>query len=787
MPLMPRPCVYNVAMLHVLSWLITVEALGLAAFPLAYYLFRRMPDRGFSLAKPLGILIVGYASWILGALGVVPSVQASLIVILVALACVGGWIAWRERVELQAFVVGERRALITAEAIFLVFFVAWTIFRAYDPAIDHTEQPMDHAFLNASVLATSGQPEDPWLRGETISYYYFGYWTMGAVTELSGVPTNYAYNLALALIPALAAMGIFGLVSAMVRSESRRWGHAVIGGVAAGVVLGVVGNLEGVLEFLKANAIGGQGFYDWIGIDGLDGPAVTPTESWTPNDFWWWFRATRVINTFQDGQGLDYTIEEFPFFSFILGDLHPHVSAVPFALLFLGFLWNSYRLGSSALNWRAPYTYANIGVMGLSLGGLAFTNMWDLPTYLVLHQGVVSLKTYSASGWRILPILRATEQTLPVALLAVVLYLPYYAAFSASVEGIGTVTTTTRYPHMFLVWGLPLILVGPFILAAFWRTRVGADWRRITLYSLWIGFAPYVVWLIMRSQPIGVDEGPMGRLWHVIPFTVLIALAVWSAMAFARERGPNGISFALMVATVGLGLIMGAELLYVDDSFGPPSERMNTVFKLYYQAWILLAAASGFAIYYWLAIRGALKAWKRAASTVWAAGAIVLLVGSLYYTAAAAASKSGFPDRETTLDGLAFVQQRSKAEYNAILYVRDELESDAAMLEAVGEWFDAGLISRSTGVPTVFNWPGHEIQWRGSHESLDGREADVARIYESMDPQEAGNLLAKYDVDYVYIGSRERSKYGEQGMEKFPEFMDSVFNQGDIDIYKVRK
>ena len=177
-------------MLHVLSWLITVEALGLAAFPLAYYLFRRMPDRGFSLAKPLGILIVGYASWILGALGVVPSVQASLIVILVALACVGGWIAWRERVELQAFVVGERRALITAEAIFLVFFVAWTIFRAYDPAIDHTEQPMDHAFLNASVLATSGQPEDPWLRGETISYYYFGYWTMGAVTELSGVPTN---------------------------------------------------------------------------------------------------------------------------------------------------------------------------------------------------------------------------------------------------------------------------------------------------------------------------------------------------------------------------------------------------------------------------------------------------------------------------------------------------------------------------------------------------------------------------------------------------------------------
>ncbi len=774
-------------MLHVLSWLITVEALGLAAFPLAYYLFRRLPDKGFSLSKTLGILIVGYVSWMLAALGIVPSVQVSLIVILVVLAGVGGWIAWRERVELRAFVVSERRALITAEAIFLVFFVAWTIFRAYDPAIDHTEQPMDHAFLNASVLATTGQPEDPWLRGETISYYYFGYWTMGVVTEISGVPTNYAYNLALALIPALAAMSIFGLVSAMVRSESRRWGHAVIAGVAAGVVLGVVGNLEGVLEFLKANAIGGQGFYDWIGIDGLDGPAATPTDSWAPTDFWWWFRATRVINTFDLGNGLDYTIEEFPFFSFILGDLHPHVSAIPFALLFLGFVWQLFRMGSPFLDWRRSHSYALVGAAGLSLGGLAFVNMWDLPTYAILLTGAVVLKTYAACGGRSLPMLRGlAEQALPVALLAGALYLPYYTSFAASVEGIGAVTTTTRYPHIFIVWGLPLMLVGPFILAAFWRTRVGADWRRATLYSLVAAFLPYAVWLVTRSPSIAVDEGPAGRLVHVAPFAALIALGVWSAIAFTRDRGPNGVSFALMAATVGLGLIMGAELLYVDDSFGPPSERMNTVFKLYYQAWILLAAASGFAIYYWLVIRGALRAWKRAASTVWAAGAIILLLGSLYYTAAAAASKSGFPDRETTLDGLAFVQQRSKAEYNAILYVRDEIESGAAILEAVGEWFDAGLISRSTGVPTVFNWPGHEIQWRGSHESMDGREADVARIYESLDLREAVNLLAKYDVDYVYIGSRERSKYGEQGMDKFSEFT-SVFNQGDVKIYKLRK
>ena len=203
-------------MLNVLWWLIAVEAMGLVAFSLTYSLLPSLRDRGYSISKPLGMLLIGYVSWILSVLHIVPSIRISIALMLLALGVVAAWqIRGRWR-EMRSFVVRERAAILTAEAIFLVVFLAWALFRAYDPAIDHTEQPMDLNFLNASIQNRVGAPEDPWLRGESVSYYYFGYWMMGATTELTGIASNVSYNLAMALIPAMAASAVFGPTG---------WGH----------------------------------------------------------------------------------------------------------------------------------------------------------------------------------------------------------------------------------------------------------------------------------------------------------------------------------------------------------------------------------------------------------------------------------------------------------------------------------------------------------------------------------------------------------------------------------
>jgi uncharacterized membrane protein len=337
--------------------------------------------------------------------------------------------------------------------------------------------------------------------------------------------------------------------------------------------------------------------------------------------------------------------------------------------------------------------------------------------------------------------------------------------------------------HLFIVWGLYLVAVAPFILGMFWQTVVREDWRRLTAIALVMGFLPYAVWAVLHlSGDGGAGELP-GRLFHVLPFALLISVAVYSALWMARWRGARGAAFSLALAALGLLLVMGPELLYVDDIFGDGSQRMNTVFKLYYQAWIFLAAAGGFAVYYWRSLRQAISGWRRSLSLAWASVFIVLLAGSLYYPPAAAATKGREAGGEFTLDGLAFLKRGDGAEYEAIQFVKSNVSRGSAILEAVGEWSDAGLISRSTGVPTIFNWPGHQVQWRATTEKFDGRAEDVRTIYETPDAAEAKALLASYDVEYIYVGPRERATYDLE-IGKFSSFT-LAFSQGDVEIYRM--
>ena len=532
-------------MLDVLLWLIAIEVIGLAAFPLCYYLFPMLRDRGFSVSKPFGLLLVAYLSWILSVLNVLPSRQLTVAGLVVVVGGLSGWFLWTRRQEFLDFANRERTAILVGEALFLVTFLGWVLYRAYDPAIDHTEQPMDMAFLSASIVSDLGAPQDPWLSGESVSYYYFGYWTMGVLSKLTSISSNVSYNLAMALIPALGAMGIFGLVYNMVRGEAGWLRLALVAGIVAAVLLVATANLEGVLEFMRANGMGSTAFWNWTEIklhptdpaseymSGLGQSALS--QSWHPDEYWWWFRATRVIDTFDGARWIDLTIQEFPFFSFMLGDLHPARHVHPADDLISGGLLELPQVPRTRLG-RPVAIDANKTSRGHRSIVRNRTGLGAVARGTGLHEYVgptcvlgcvrrhAALKSYSAGGGSFWTLMKGT---VPIALvvigLALLLFLPYYLAFATQVSGMGAVGEATTSPHhLLIVWALFLIAVTPFILSVFWQTTVREDWARLSLISLAVGFLPYVVWAFLYLEGGGTSAEVLRRLFHVLPFALLI-------------------------------------------------------------------------------------------------------------------------------------------------------------------------------------------------------------------------------------------------------------------------
>lgn len=802
-------------MIETLRWLLVAETIGLAAFPIAYGLFPSFRDRGWGLAKPLGLVVFSFLVWMLSYLSLLPNTGSSYWVLVVVAAVLGGGYLFRHRAGMRAYVKREWPALLAGEALFLGLFLAWVAYRAYDPAISGTEKPMDLLFLNAASQSPQAPPADPWLGGQPVAYYYLGYWMVGAVGQMAAVPTFMGFNLGIALIAGVSAGAVFSIVYSLVRTDGARSRRAILTGAAGVLLLLVAANLTGIWEFGSLYRIGPERFYDWLAIEGLE--IGQSGETWRPTSFWWWWRASRVVNSFDAaGNEIDFTIQEFPLFSLLLGDLHPHLMSIPFVLLAMGMIFQVLLSPARwGLSWIRRHP-ARALALAVVIGSLGFINAWDLPTLALLLLLVVTLKTHRERGGSILgAALAALPAAGAVVALGLLAFAPFYfGTFSSQVSPgapIGAARHATRPIHFFTVWGLALLVVMPFLFAALAEPikrlwcRMRPDRQRrgpsspgtanssaaLSAPSLGVASAlvavPFIVWAGVHlgiNPEAGVLDVPR-RLASVLPLGLGVFLSVLGVVHASARRSPSGYLFALVLISLSLLLLYGIELIYVRDIF---DNRMNTVFKTYYQVWIFLAVAGAYAIHYWSSHHARWPhAWRDVSRTA-AAAATVLVLGSLYYPVAAAFSKADGFDGSPTLDGLAYIDRAQPEERAAIEWLREHGGPDDTVLEAVGgAYSEYGRISASTGVPTVIGWPGHEHQWRGTTSGFDRRVEAVRTIYTTGDVEEARRLLDMYDITYVYIGTRERTQYSPVRLAKFGQLGQPVFEQQGVVIYRVQE
>lgn len=790
-------------MIDILVWFAAIEILGLLAFPLAFILFRRLPDRGYTFAKPLALVLVSYILWMLGLTQFIPNSPVTIIAIMSGILVISGLLLRRHLTAISSFLRSEWKTVLVAEVVFLGFFAFWLLIISDAPAINHTEKPMDFAFLNAILQSSSFPPEDPWLAGHPISYYYFGHFMMASITKLTAVPSPQGYNLAVALVPALLAMGVFGLVYNLIRLSGGRARAAIGFGLVATVLLILIGNLEGMLELANARGWGGEGFWHWVGIKGLEGNASASPGAF-PEQPWWWWRATRVIDTLSGGQSLDYTITEFPFFSFILGDLHPHVVSLPFIVMFLGAALNLFQTREQlGLGWLIRHPVESL-MVALLLGSLAFINAWDFPVFAIVLGVVIFARTYGLGGKTFF---KATTNSLsfaaantvfmmaPIVAIAVFLFLPFYQDLSSQASGILPIAGPATRPFLFLlVMGLFAMLALTFLVKQLpGVNRPNVKEAPTILLVVLISVIPLLLWILsvaavamITGDVNGIAPTVLGRMPLVLPGLVVAGLASFSAMQRVRHSSNPTSAFPLLLMATAFYLLVGAELFFLVDFFG---NRMNTVFKVYFQSWLLLAVVGAYGLYYWRAHWHSSNIAMKSIQYGWAGVVVILVAASLYYPLGTVISRTGtfsanYSVSNKTLDGLAFLNRTDPGEYEAVVWLRDTA-AKGRIVEAVGgDYSEYGRISSSTGLPTILGWPGHEHQWRGTTKLHEGRPEDVASIYQSDEAEEVIRLLDQYGVRYVYVGRRERTSYGDSGLTDFASFMRTAFEAPGVVIYE---
>ena len=759
----------------VFRWCVVVQAWAIPCQILCSVLFPNLPHRGVLFAKSLAVLLVGFGSWMLYAWLHLPF-DSWLPWLTWILLCAGTWTLWR-RERRRGYIVGQSNqpaaeglAWPLVELVFWGPFLFWLWVASLQPGVFHTEQPMDFMFINSLWNSRQYPPQDAWLAGQPVSYYYLGYWLLTTVAKAAAVQPALAYHIGQATWFALLIAGALGMGGSLAGLSRRRFDWVAAGVTATAVA--VMGNLQAVRDQLAARSIGLERLshqLDWRPL-GVGNGAEVPWYGPEWGSWWWWDSARVMADRGLDGGHLE-VITEFPFFSFLLGDNHPHVLSAPFLFLSMGLAlqWLAGERGQA----HSHSVFSRFGLAATLVAAAFFMNTWDVLSVCGLLAAAAVLGAPDIDTWR--RRIGVFGLAVPTMLaVAAVMVVPYLLTSRNQVEGVAFNLLNPSRPGQFLLmWG-PLLSGVVLSLWMLHRTRP-RDW---TGALVWIGGAPLLglAWMLAAtfgppayrlSAVLGIDlrivQSLIAERWAfgwIVP-VLLLALLGWSCNSLrqvvnAPNPGYPGAVLHAVLLTGGLLLLAVPEFLFLRDVFGPLA-RMNTVFKFHYQAWILLAVTGSTTIV--ILVRGSQRfAGALAVGIVSAVFAVGLL-----YPVSALAGKAADASRPPSLNALRDLQRYDPARAAAVDWIRHHTDPEAVIAEAPGISYrpETSWISGLTGRPTLMGWQGHEAQWRGRAFTTQAaaRVDALEGMYVRRPVDEIVALMRLWGVEFLLLGPIEESRF----------------------------
>lgn len=700
------------------TWWLMAGLFGMLGMPLTGMLFKEFDDKGWVFSKVLSIAISGFLTWLIVTLEIFEFKTLTCVMVCIFLAEISLLTFYfQSKKGVECLPMKHFQLVYWEEVIFFVFFLVWTYLAGFHPAAYGTEKFMDYGFMEAMMRSTKLPATDLWYSEGPINYYYGGQYFAVFLTKLSGSKVEITYNLMRTFVAGLAFVMPFSLVYQMTQDglgakwSGKRNPFPAIAGMTAGFAVSIAGNMHYV-------------------IYGVLIPLVNKIKGVENESSYWFPDATRYIGF--DPDVPDKTIHEFPCYSFVLGDLHAHVVNIMFVLLLTGVLyaWTSWIRKKEADQFeisKGKFVCKNllmphILVASFLLGMYQWTNFWDYVIYFVVTGGVVLFTNVIQFKGKVSTVLGITAlQAVEVLGLSYVVILPFTLQFETMVQGIALAKYHSLPHQLLILWGLPAALVIMFLASLLWEK----------LYK------QKVKGLCALMSSCSVPD-----------------------------------LFAVITGICAMGLVLIPELVYVRDIYENGNARANTMFKLTYQAYILFGITMGYVIFR-LIIVSRQKIYKLLSGfclllLVWTLGYFGECVDSWF-------SRDLSPDNYKGLNATAFLETDFAEDAAAIRWLKMNISGSPVVLEANGDSYsDYERVSAMTGLPTILGWYVHEWLWRNDTADLNEKSTDVTSIYTSKEKALVKKLISKYDVSYIFIGSTEREKYGEELNEKMLKSMGEV-------------
>jgi len=688
-----------------LKWLIMVFILSIAMRPYLYICNLELWDNGFGLSFGLGAALAFLASWIIAsckialfgtALCVLVTIILTLIGVIYIYKCPAAHFKW-DKAKLSKHIEGF--------ALFMVLFLLAFWIRGFNSTINNqTENYMNFGFIQTIFRQQQFVPLDVWFSGENLNYYYLGHAIVVFLCRISFITPECGYNLMLVTIWSMLFMMTgeiaYGVMHLAISQNSDNKEAIVRSSVFASIIASCM------------SALAGNG--QWL-VYGLFDPIIRRIKGMEAVDYWYPSPTTYISVANGD---MDNGKTEFPAYSAVLGDLHAHVVDSILVLLVVAFLFDYAFLDKE----EERKSYIHLLYCGLLLALFKGVNYWDFAIYFVITGAIVVFCDIKRKGWKINTVAFIGVKAAMVVALSYIFILPFSLHFVKISSSIKIAENHTPLLKLVVLWGIPFCITLEFL-----------------------------KWMYLDEGRLLVFKGSF-------------------------KAGLMALSLCTM------GLVLTPEVIYMKDIYGIENARFNTMFKMTFQAFILFAIiigiAAGFSFYrafYTLDIKTDSNSLHRkvkdrvlkksmearivmitiASFTVLSSLYMVEAVGDWYGNVLDINRRIGISATKNLSNDVA-----SAFEMRAAEYINADDNKVVNIVEAQGDSFTHNdLLSVITGACTVCGWYAHEWLWRDNVDIVGERSEEVRRFYESGDIEYCREFLEKYDIDYIFIGPAEYSRY----------------------------